>query len=187
LIPQFRSTPDAKFSFGGLVEKTKDFAEKAIEWVEETLHMSTETLTDGNEHFSAENNSSVISLFIFDGKKFLFTGDADAEAIGHALDYAISQGISVDDIEVLHVPHHGSKHNVGPTLLNRLKVKAAQISASPNASKHPSKKVINAFLRRGSLVYHNGKQVICHKSTGAPLRRGYGPVQSLPFNAKVEK
>lgn len=61
----------------------------------------------------------------------------------------------------IQVPHHGSRRNVGPTVLDRLlgprgqsqKRGTAFASASQSAPKHPAKKVTNAFLRRGYPVH----------------------------------
>jgi len=60
------------------------------------------------------------------------------------------------------VPHHGSRRNLGPIILNRIlgevrnadtKERSACVSAAKDATrKHPHKKVTNALRRRGAVV-----------------------------------
>ena len=183
LLPNFRCTPDAAqpATTSGIFGKVQS----AIEWVAEEMHI--ETLTDENEHFSAENNSSTILLFTLGADKILFAADADSVALSHAADFALSKGVTLADLTLLHVPHHGSKHNVGPTILNRIKTKKAQISASAASSKHPSKKVVNALIRRQSQVFTTAGNIVCHRSTNAPAREGWSAVPPLLFSNLVEK
>jgi beta-lactamase superfamily II metal-dependent hydrolase len=185
LLPQFRDMPEVKEEIGlfpGLIKK----AEEKIEMVAEAFNI--ETLTDGNEHFSAENNTSTILLFNLGQDKVLFTGDADADALTLAADYAARNNISLTDLKILQVPHHGSKQNVGPTILNRIKAPTAHISVSPGAApKHPSKKVVNALSRRGTRVFTNGPgQLACYRSANVPARQGWFDLTPHPFYNEVE-
>lgn len=187
LLPQFRDMPEPKEQVGlipGLIRKV----EEKIEMVAETLDF--ETLEDGNEHFSAENNTSTVLLFNLGQDKVLFTGDADADALTLAADYAARSGISLSDLKILQVPHHGSKQNVGPTILNRIKALTAHISASPGAApKHPSKKVMNALKRRGARVFTNdpnSSSSACYRSADAPARPGSYDLTPHPFYPEVE-
>ena len=93
------------------------------------------------------------------------------------------------------IPHHGSRRNVGPTILNRLlgnKVKetphgTAFVSApkeNPEA-KHPAKKVINAFRRRGYPVHATQGQGRVHYQDH-PQRDGWISSTPLPFYTQVE-
>ncbi len=200
LLAEYDNTPEANRTAVALMQKTlgintttviTDFIEKvegaaeaAIEWVEETLDPATETLDDSGTT-SPANNSSVILLLTIDGKKLLFTGDAGIPALTAAADYAESMGIMLDDLYFLHVPHHGSKHNVGKTILDRIKAKKAQVSAALKAPKHPSKKVVNALIRRGTNVYGTKGQPIHHRHNAPD--RGWSQANPLPFNDKVEK
>ena len=78
-----------------------------------------------------------------------------------AIAKAAGLGIDLKKASFVHVPHHGSKHNMGPTMLNALvgqKLSAQQIQISIVSApqkgdlKHPSRKVVNAFKRRGIQV-----------------------------------
>ena len=182
LIPQFRRTPDAA--------KMQDasFFKKAVEFVKKVFEsMQVETLDDGGET-SAENNSSMILLFLIDGQQILFTGDAGIPALTAAADYADSQNIILSGLRLLHVPHHGSKRNVGPTVLNRIKAREAMISAAAGGEpKHPAKKVINALTRRGMAVMSTQGSSICIRND-APARPGWtGGVTPHPFYSEVEE
>lgn len=185
LVPQFRNGPESvgrmlSDLFTNAVDSVKDEVNK----VRET--MDVETLKDGNEHFSAENNTSVIMLLTVNGHKILFTGDADADALTLAADYAESTlGIALNDIHLLHVPHHGSKQNVGPTILNRIKASKAQISAPVASTKHPHQSVINAFIRRGTTVYSTQGKQILHHTNGAG-RDGWSSTSGLAFVEEFE-
>ncbi|MCA1607055.1 MAG: hypothetical protein LC775_16655, partial [Acidobacteria bacterium] len=84
--------------------------------------MPVETLPDDGET-GPRNNSSVIALLKVDRQHLLFTGDAGIPALERAADYYeyIHLGaFSSYPLNFFQGPHHGSKHNVGPTILNRI-------------------------------------------------------------------
>jgi beta-lactamase superfamily II metal-dependent hydrolase len=183
LLPHFRDTPEAKSPVPAILQKAMAAVGDAITWVAETMNI--ETLDDSGVT-SAENNSSVILLLVLDGHKLLFTGDAGIPALTAAADYAQAKGISLSDLRFMQVPHHGSKRNVGPTILNRIKAHSTFISAGKDsAPKHPAKKVTNALIRRGAKVYTTAGISICHYYP-ALSRIGYGPITPIPFYEHVE-
>jgi len=188
MLPHFRSTPDAlapaPTSLAGLLAQLGTSVSDAVQFVAET--MDFETLTDKSDHFSAENSSSTVVLFTFGTNKLLFTGDADIDALTQAAVYAASQNISLADLHLLDVPHHGSKHNVGPTILNAIRARMAHISAPPDSPKHPARKVVNALIRRGTPVYTTQGKVIYYRSDGLALRNGWSYSQALTFSNVVE-
>jgi beta-lactamase superfamily II metal-dependent hydrolase len=182
LLPGFRRTPEAKQSFGS------SFFQKATDAVTTVLEsMRFETLTDTGET-SAENNSSMILLISIEGEQFLFTGDAGIPALTSAADYCAWNGISLTNLSILQVPHHGSKRNVGPTILNRIIAKNAIISASAGgAPKHPAKKVTNALIRRGSMVFATQGQNIRFYRNAIPHPDWSGALTPVPFYDFVEE
>ncbi|BDD88890.1 hypothetical protein [Desulfofustis limnaeus] len=146
---------------------------------------------------SAENNSSIISMFDFNGKKILLTADAGVEALKSAADHIESIGYELQNFSFVQVPHHGSRRNVGPTILDRLVGRingqgdpakfTAMISASEDGSpKHPNKRVVNAIIRRGGKVVATLGTAKCHYSSGMPAREGWTAVESLPFYNEIE-
>jgi beta-lactamase superfamily II metal-dependent hydrolase len=185
LVSQFRDTPEASFSVPGILQKAVAAASEAVEWVAEKMDMQYESLDDSGVT-SHENNSSVILLLTIDGRKMLLTSDAGIPALTAAAEYAASRNIALHDLTFMQVPHHGSKHNVGKTILNRIKAGTAYVSAGATAPKHPARKVTNALIRRGSAVYKTAGTNLLH-SKESPQRSTYSAVASLPFYDRVEK
>lgn len=181
LLPGFRGAPSVLGkAFGFAVEAARELARK----VRETLDPATETLDDTGET-SAENNSCAIVLISCDDHRLLFTGDAGIPALTRAADYAGFHGVDLSSLRFLHVPHHGSRRNVGPTILNRIRAKTAFISAARESEpKHPSKRVVNALIRRGATVYAT-QGTAKHHFHDAP-DRGWSNAEPLPFYDHVE-
>lgn len=167
-----------------ITETLKKFGQPVIKWIEEKIDLITETLGDDGET-SPENNTSTIILFIESGKKHLFTGDAGISAITKAIDYASRVGIDLSNVDFMDMPHHGSKRNMGKTLISQLKPKTAFISAPKEGDpKHPSRKVINALKRRSCKVFATkGMGLTCF--VDAP-NRGWTPAVEEPFYDVVE-
>ena len=149
-------------------------------------------MTDAGET-SAENNSSVITLLRVDGQALLFTADAGIPALANALDLLEASSFDFSTLKFVQVPHHGSQHNIGPTVLNRLlgdknlrgtTTRTAFVSAAADgAPHHPAKKVMNAFRRRGAPVHATqGKQKLHHFEG---LDRGWSDSMALPFYTEV--
>jgi beta-lactamase superfamily II metal-dependent hydrolase len=163
---------------------------KAIEsWFIETLADPEEDAT------SAENNSSVVLLIDIDGERFLFTADAGVPALTEAANRAEALGVDLKAVKYVQVPHHGSRRNVGPTILNRVlgpivgeggSRKYAFVSAAKESDKHPAKKVTNAFKRRGAKVYATQGRSVWQHSSGAPERDGWTAITDLPLYTEVE-
>ena len=172
LVSQFRKTPDpdidqlkadnmwiegAKKSFlGGILGS---LVEKAAEWMPENWDI--ELLKDG-AITAAENESSTILYGRFGTSSVLLTADAGVNALWWAMDYADANQIDLSTLDLVQVPHHGSRSNVGPTVLNRLlgprlpkgspEKRRAIVCAPKDDASHPRKMVMNAFLRRGAPV-----------------------------------
>jgi beta-lactamase superfamily II metal-dependent hydrolase len=194
LLQNFRCSPAAPEK-PALLQKSVTAVTDAVKWIAEELHI--ETLADPKEDdCSAENNSSVILLFTDGQSRFLFSSDAGVPALTRAVARAVELGIDLKTVTGLQIPHHGSKHNVGPTILNSLvgpkvngqqpRTKTAFVSAAKlGAPKHPSKRVVNAFLRRGAEVYSTTNGSLLHHNGGNA--RGWGQAIPLPFSPQVEE
>ncbi|HEX7018030.1 MAG TPA: MBL fold metallo-hydrolase [Patescibacteria group bacterium] len=187
LLPEFRGTPK---SLEQMVESALQTvvrkAQEAVEWVAETIDPSTETLDNTHKKTSAENNSSSIILFNFEGRKVLFTGDAGVDAIKNALAYSTASGILLNDLSLIQMPHHGSKHNIDSEILNSLAAKTAMISACADGDpKHPSRKVVNALHRRGFKPIATKGNTIRHHNN-APERPNWSAASVLDFYSQVE-
>lgn len=193
LLPQMSCTPDSileqiiRYASRDLVLKAKD----AYFSVRESWER--DGIDDNPTPTSAENNSSVVSIFGFDGKYFLLTADAGIPALTGALN-ALNPQWDLNQLTMMQVPHHGSRHNVGPTILDRIlgpKLPASQhkrhafvsVGKEPT-TKHPSRRVLNAFTRRGATVWqHEGGTVTFHHE--APPRN-WGQLTAQSFFTHVE-
>lgn len=183
LVPQFRTSPELKEG-GGVLTKAMTAVIEGVKLVMETMQI--ETLNDAGVT-SAENNSSVITLLQLGAEKLLFTGDAGIEALTKAEQFAASIGISLKGIRWMQMPHHGSRRNVGPTILNKVMAKDVYVSVSKDSSdKHPAKKVVNAFIRRGANVFQTNGSTIWH-NFNAPARPTFFGLTPLPFSNEVEE
>lgn len=144
-------------------------------------------------HTSADNESSVILWGEFDGQGVLLTGDAGIQALNHAADRAQAEGIDLPArLCLLQVPHHGGRHNVSPSVLDRLlgprkprddgqATKRAFVSAGPGSVAHPHAMVTNALLRRGAVPYATQGQLLSHGHRMPPP----GGPEALPFCEQV--
>lgn len=204
-IPQFDRTPDADqaaleatvFWIGktpgllaGLLEKA---AAKVQKWVTETW--DNERLKDGGVT-SASNETSVVLYGDFGpARRALLTGDAGIWGLTMATCYASKNGLPMQDFMLVQVPHHGSRRNVGPTILNTIlgpiKPNGTQphscafVSAPKDDDTHPRKMVLNAFIRRGyQVAATQGSKIVLWG--GFPPRAGYGALPVLPFATQVE-
>lgn len=153
-----------------------------------------ETLTDDGVT-SPINNSSAILRFTWEEDVYLFTADAGIPALELAANILEANGYTPDQLRFIQVPHHGSRRNVGPTVLDRLlgprrsvdqPVRTAFVSAAKKgAPKHPAKKVANAFRRRATKVHATQGTAKRHHRDAPP--RGWSPSEPLPFYPIVEE
>jgi beta-lactamase superfamily II metal-dependent hydrolase len=192
LLPQFDDMPELQESAvasysEGLYRLSKSGAvtNSAQIWANETLEDPDEELV------RAENNSSVILLIQIDGKQILLTADAGVPALTRAYRRAVSLGIDLRRCCFYQIPHHGSRRNIGPSILNMIvgpkrpfgsvSKATAYVSVAPEAGpKHPSAKVTNAFRRRGVQVVATKGNALCY-SWNAPPRYGWVPASALPL------
>jgi beta-lactamase superfamily II metal-dependent hydrolase len=190
LLPAISSPPSVGQRLAALLGKAK---EAVLHLVEETLHH--ETLRDDGET-RPSNNSSVISLLDVDGHRALLTADAGIPALERALAVLEGEGFAAGDLQFVQVPHHGSRRNVGPTVLDRMlgakgqtSTRAVAFVSAPAKNpdhKHPAKKVTNAYHRRGYGV-HATQGVNKWHHRDAPARADYTASEPIPFHAKVEE
>lgn len=170
LVPQMSQTPDQK-----VVAMTESFLRKALAAVLSVFESwDTETLKDpGVNGTSVANETSVVMYSPTDGGMWL-TSDGGVGALGEAIEYAAAYGV-MQRPGFIQIPHHGSRHNVSPLILDsilgpKLEEKAdpplgtAFTSAAAKAER-PRKVVENAFTRRG---------YGCSVTKGVPLLRRAG-------------
>jgi beta-lactamase superfamily II metal-dependent hydrolase len=195
LLPGFRGVPEPKEPISGFFQKAVGAMADAVKTVAELWHI--ETLDDSGET-SAENNSSAIVMVVLGNECLLFTSDAGIPALTGAVSFLDAVHFDYSRITFIQVPHHGSKRNVGPTILNRLVgpklnedkiLRTAFVSAAKDGiPKHPSKKVLNALKRRGVGVHVTAGMAKCHykNAPGWPAR-GWTASTPMPFFMQVEE
>lgn len=159
--------------------------------VKEGLNM--EALTDEGTT-SAANNSSVMLVLTVAGQHLLFTGDAGIPALSRAVPEVASRTARTP-VALVQVPHHGSRHNVGPTVLDdllgpagteiQLGVSVCSAAAENPEAKRPAKMVTNAFRRRGYPTNVTRGKGFCFFED-APFRPGWGPATPDPLHLEVE-
>jgi beta-lactamase superfamily II metal-dependent hydrolase len=153
---------------GGILKSAIALAKKLLE------RWDIETLTDPKENAtSPRNNSSTVLLIrVETGSEFLpeltsvlLTADAGTPALESALAFADAHDIDLTTCRVQQVPHHGSRRNIGPTVLDELVGPKLASKGTTHMSvfvscskenpenKHPNPRVTNAYLRRGAEVY----------------------------------
>ena len=163
LVPRFSKTPEPaqhaaeSFSLRAFVAQQ---ITDAIEWIRESWNH--ETLKE-NVETSPSNESSVVQMAEFDDRRILLTGDAGIVSLEEAADFAEWLGHDLPGLRFMQVPHHGSRHNVSPSILDRWLGQrvprddpprtSAYASVAKEATTYPRRKVVNAFMRRGAKVY----------------------------------
>ena len=205
LLPQFEKTPDphqAAIEYFDMWIGKQSWISKVLRgavsevqrWVKESW--DHELLRDGGIT-SASNESSVVLYGDFDNNnRVLLTGDAGNRALGWVADYLEDQGLPLRQFALVQVPHHGSRSNVGPTILNRLigptlppntnPQFSAFVSAPKDDSTHPRRIVLNAFKRRGAFTNATQGGKIIHWGGFQP-RPNYQPLEAIPFYTSVEE
>jgi beta-lactamase superfamily II metal-dependent hydrolase len=199
LVPAFEKSPDVKAGLGlrkaptGIAGALALVA-RAGQWLIEhwTLeHLREDVMT------SAENESSVVLYGSFDGEGVLLTGDAGVQALSHAADCADLGRLDLPNrLKFIQIPHHGSRHNVSPSTLDRLIGTPnlfagapargfAFASAGKDSESHPRKMVLNAFLRRGFQPYATRGMTLRH-SRQMPQRHGWIAATPIEFSERVE-
>jgi competence protein ComEC len=96
-----------------------------------------------------ENNSSVVWRVQIEGRKLLFTGDAEADA--ERLLVWDDEDLAAD---VLKVAHHGSRTSTTPLLLEAVRPRVSLISANRgNSHGHPHGEVVERLSEQNVRIY----------------------------------
>ncbi len=99
------------------------------------------------EDKSISNGSSIAFVMEYQGKNFLFLGDAYPSVVVEGLNkFDIDKENSLQ-AELIKISHHGSKHNTNSELLSLIKTDNYLISS--NATKHclPNKRTISRIIK----------------------------------------
>ena len=192
LLPSFREFKETAPAsvMGSLIEASGHMMTKALE----AVHI--ETLKDpADDATTAENNSSAILLITFQGEDILLTADAGVPALTQAVGVAEMFSHDLKYASLQQIPHHGSKRNMGPTLLDRMvglrgsaPAKTIVVSAAKKGEpKHPSAKVTNAYKRRSGKVFTTQGKPFSFRLGNTPSRGGYGPATEYPWKPEGDE
>ncbi len=120
-----------------------DFATSLSHFIEEESNANFKF----NEDKSVPNGSSIAFIMEYQGKKFLFLGDAHPSVIIEGLKKFDYDKDNTLDTELIKIPHHGSKHNTNEELLSIIKTNDYLIST--NGTKHglPNKRTIARIIK----------------------------------------
>jgi beta-lactamase superfamily II metal-dependent hydrolase len=160
-----------------------------IEKIKERLDL--ETLDHNPPATSASNETSVVQMANIGDKRILLTGDVGPEGLDEAAAFAENANSSIQPT-LVQIPHHGSRRNVTPSVLNRWlgtfpsdRRGDAIASVGKNEAIYPRKKVANAFTRRGYSVYSTHEGWI-NFYDGYDRRQNMGYASIIPFSSDVE-
>jgi len=191
LIPDVDKTPQSYAEKKGIVAAVIEAVKGAADSVKESWGI--ETLDADPPATSASNETCVVQIGLFDRKRVLFTGDVGPQGLTEAADYAEQLGI-LSPPDFVQIPHHGSRRNVTPAVLDRWLGKplgqqgtyrgSAFASVGKDADKYPRKKVKNAFIRRGYKV-HATRGVGKRNHSGWGKRPGWTEAIPEQFSADV--
>lgn len=186
--PLEESQSASNMLFSDFVKSVKNYVYSLLEtWKKELLREEVET--------SAENETSIVlrGAIGFDG--FLLVGDAGVRALNEAIDYLESIGEDIKEfVELYQIPHHGSRHNINPSTLDRMlgsklpeggtRGYCAVASVAAN-SDHPLKIVTNAYIRRGARVPDTKGITFWYRKGNMPPRY-YDNAKYVEFSRFVE-
>lgn len=131
-------------------EAGRDEAEIAAEVSEGAKRRGLETLlgplaidvrAEAAKRFKGEhkpaNGSSIVVLAEYDGRCALLTGDSFAPVIEAGIRRVLPPGVAKLQVDVLKLPHHGSKNNTRIAMLERLDCQRFIVSSSGAIFGHP--------------------------------------------------
>jgi len=190
-IPDFGKTPDRYTTEAADAQPVglwRAVTEAAKKWLEEKWDV--ETLAT-NPVTSASNESCVVQYAVLGEERVFLTADVGPIGLHEAADFGMQLGINRPNF--VQVPHHGSRHNVTPDVLDRwlgpkvaegTKVGVAFCSVGSNKHDYPRGQVTNAFMRRGFKIYSTRTKFISHYSGGG--HPGMVLAVAEEFQTKVE-
>ena len=100
---------------------------------------------DKNYSSSNENNMSNVYVVEYDNIKILITGDMEEEVEEIIID-------RLSDVDIVIVPHHGSKTSSSESFINKIKPELAIMSYGKNNYGIPSQEVIDRYIKAGSKI-----------------------------------
>lgn len=193
LLAESDKTPAMNENLQTVFESIRKSMQAVIQYFKEKWE--DENLREG-ESTSAENEMSTVICGKI-GRNFLLTGDAGIRALGEAMDYADKIGKPIRDcVGFYQIPHHGGRHNLSPSVMNRMvgeivaqgeRIEKTAIASAGKDSDHPLKIVTNAFIKRGVSVVKTCGKTVHHHEGDMPEREGWSATREEEFSEDVEE
>lgn len=118
------------------------------------------------------NGSSIAILFEYMERRLLLLGDGFSDTIEAALDQiAAAHGNGVLNVDLVKLPHHGSRANVGPSLLQKIQSERYVVLSDGSYFGHPDPEAI--------------ARVICHSPATKTLFFNYRTPLTAPWGDPV--
>ncbi len=133
------------------ITRVQKLSKRAVKQSQRVLGQTT----DANAHMNVNlNDASVVLHLTYGDFDALLTGDADSRVQGDMMRSGdmVSPSLAVGPIEVLKVPHHGSKTAMTLDFLDALKPQLAVISVGRNSYGHPHEETLAALAERAIRV-----------------------------------
>lgn len=183
LIRQSEKTPE--MTSIEIEKKSFSFLTESKEEAYEDMTFETEHLTEEDGQTSSENDMSLIMMLEVAGRRVLFTGDTGTMGLYKAIEYSVKNNIDLKNLNVFHVPHHGSRRNLSKGILKYINSNAAYISCSKEGEPvHPSAVITNALIRRGIKPYSTAGLGLYHHTSNL-TREGWSAATPIPFSNTV--
>lgn len=140
------------------------------------------------ETTSPVNESSLILLLKYEKTKVLLTGDAGKQGLTNAIQYANDNKITLNDCTIIKMPHHGSRKNVDPEIMDNFigSDKLFYSCASDDLGHHPSTRLINMLYEKGFKLQKSTSGATLHWGKDAPDRH-WKKADNLPLSDKIDK
>lgn len=148
---------------------------------------------------SPRNNMSVVQFANFMGEKVVLTADTGRAGLVEAAAYAPNSGLDLptNQLRLIQVPHHGSRHNVSTETLNlwlgevgdedQETRSTAIVSAGKDDQDHPRKVVVRALMHRGARVVETKGKTTRFSGGAAPARQGWVSTTPLTYPSGYEE
>lgn len=130
-----------------------------------------------SEDASEANGSSIAFLAEHDGASVLFTGDAFAGVLTRSLRrLAAERGTRRVPVDALKLPHHGSRNNLSPELLEVLDCPRFLFSTNGRRYRHPDAVAVSRIVvgTSGAELLFNYRTRYTEPWEAEPLRRRFG-------------
>ncbi|HCS78816.1 TPA: hypothetical protein DIV55_03655 [Patescibacteria group bacterium] len=129
-----------------------------IKWLEELFPVSElseqYSIKDRLEGLRTDEDLNFFSLYLnlrYGNFDALFTGDGDSQVQELFEKYNVTKNLP-ENVDVLKVPHHGSKTGVTQNFLNQLTPRLSIISVGKNSYGHPADIVLTQLQKYGEVL-----------------------------------